>query len=600
MGNDSLGRKWELIELRANGQMKAFSTQNANAAISTNADQVRNSFPFNVDGTNWNAGVWDGGSILNTHQEFDTRVVLGDVVASHYHATHVGGTIGASGVVANAQGMAPNVTLVSYDWGADTSEMLGEGATSANQPDKVYVSNHSYGFITGWANGTWSGNSGPHWWGSWNGGANLEADGFGQYSSSSRSIDSTLYSAPYMLPFRSAGNDRNDSEPANGSTFYYLDGGWQAGVYDNSTHPLGDGDAEGGYDSITESAIAKNLVTVGAANDAVSGGVRNPALATPASFSGWGPADDGRIKPDIVANGVGLYSTDDDNNADYRSLSGTSMSSPNAAGSAILLQDFYNQSFGQAMRASTLKALIIHTADDIGNAGPDYQNGWGLMDTLAAANLIKQQADAPESVFITENTLTNGNTNDFSFTWDGVSTIKASIAWTDPPGSSQSALDSRTPALVNDLDLRIMSPGGAPVTFLPFVLDVNNPANLATNGDNIVDNVEQVLVPGDGEVGEYSIQISHKNTLTNGVQDYALIISGIDPEDSCMGSLDLNNTTINDSQDYEVCGSVTIGPNVTVGATGTLEITARDSITISPDFNAVTGSSVNLDINPAL
>lgn len=56
--------------------------------------------------------------------------------------------------------------------------------------------------------------------------------------------------------------------------------------------------------------MAKNLITIGAANDAVSGGARSPSNGTIASFSSTGPVDDGRIKPDLVANGVGLYSAD--------------------------------------------------------------------------------------------------------------------------------------------------------------------------------------------------------------------------------------------------------------------------------------------------
>lgn len=58
-------------------------------------------------------------------------------------------------------------------------------------------------------------------------------------------------------------------------------------------------------------------------------------------FSSWGPADDGRIKPDIVGKGVSVYSTDDDNNSDYTTLSGTSMSSPNVAGTCVLLLSKY-------------------------------------------------------------------------------------------------------------------------------------------------------------------------------------------------------------------------------------------------------------------
>jgi hypothetical protein len=56
------------------------------------------------------------------------------------------------------------------------------------------------------------------------------------------------------------------------------------------------------------------------------------------SFSAWGPTDDGRIKPDIVADGVNVVSsTNASLTTSYGSFSGTSMASPNAAGSLFLL-----------------------------------------------------------------------------------------------------------------------------------------------------------------------------------------------------------------------------------------------------------------------
>ncbi len=64
--------------------------------------------------------------------------------------------------------------------------------------------------------------------------------------------------------------------------------------------------------------------------DAVTGGLRDPAKATISSFSSWGPTDDGRIKPDVVANGEALYSSLNGSNTSYGSYSGTSMATPNA------------------------------------------------------------------------------------------------------------------------------------------------------------------------------------------------------------------------------------------------------------------------------
>ncbi|MBM3891133.1 MAG: peptidase S8, partial [Verrucomicrobia bacterium] len=320
------GRLFELMEL-VNGKPRYYVTHNANAAISTAADRVRNTPPYNVNGAGYTVGIWDGGAVRSTHREFGTRVRIRDGATVADHPTHVGGTVGASGVAATAMGMAPNVGIDSYDWTSDIAEMTSRAATAPGQAGRIYVSNHSYGYITGWYGNYWYGTFGER-----------EDRGFGQYSSATVNLDSLHYSAPYYLAFKSAGNDRNDPAPAPGATYYYWNGSaWVSKAYNPATDPYADGWDAGGYDTMEEQACAKNIMTVGAVNDAVSGGVRAPANGTMSDFSNWGPTDDGRIKPDIVANGVSLYSTYGTSDTSYGTMSGTSMSSPNAAGSAMLL-----------------------------------------------------------------------------------------------------------------------------------------------------------------------------------------------------------------------------------------------------------------------
>ena len=73
---------------------------NVDAADSTNVEHVTSGGSLGLDltGEGYTVGVWDAGSVLSTHQEFDGRVTVIDGAASHSHSTHVGGTIGASGV----------------------------------------------------------------------------------------------------------------------------------------------------------------------------------------------------------------------------------------------------------------------------------------------------------------------------------------------------------------------------------------------------------------------------------------------------------------------------------------------------------------------
>ena len=527
-GETPTGALFELMAIE-DGRPVYFMTNNVNAAISTAADLVRNTAPYNLNGDGLTAGIWDGGSVLSTHQEFGTRVNVIDAVASHYHSTHVGGTIAAAGVDAAALGMAPSVTIDSYEWTNDASEMAGRAATTPGEAGKIYLSNHSYGLVTGWADGSWSGTYGPHWFGDW---GEREDRGFGQYNTNySRAWDSVCYAAPYYLPFKSAGNDRNDGAPSTGATFYYYSSGWQAKTYDPASDPYGDGWDNGGYDTVGPRAIAKNIMSVGSVDDAVSGGVREPSNGTMTTYSGWGPADDGRIKPDIVANGAGLYSAFNTSDTAYGTIGGTSMASPNAAGSAVLLIEYYGELFpGGAMRSSMLKGLILHTADDLGNPGPDYSFGWGLMNTKAAADHIKAHYDYPSAQHMASGTLDAANPSDtYTFTWDGVSPIRTTLCWTDPPGPGQSGLDVTTPVLVNDLDLRVLGPGSSP-TYQPYTLSLAAPSANATTGDNVVDNVEQVYVASPGTPGLYTAQVTHKGTLTDGQQQYALLLSGQSPD----------------------------------------------------------------------
>jgi len=190
------------------------------------------------------------------------------------------------------------------------------------------------------------------------------------------------------------------------------------------------------------------VITVGAVTDALDAfGNRSLASASISNFSSWGPTDDGRIKPDIVAVGVNVLSTSSLGDNMQDSLDGTSMASPGACGSALLLQELYSDNFsGVAMRASTLKALILHTADDLGSAGPDYVFGWGLMNTKKAAEIIRAHKSSPINNYIIEDALTTTETSkSYSFAWNQVGPIRITLCWTDPAGTAQTGLNNSAP-----------------------------------------------------------------------------------------------------------------------------------------------------------
>jgi hypothetical protein len=573
----------------AGGQPVYRITHNANAAISTGANLLRTS-PYSLSGSGVTIGMWDGGSGRASHQEFGSRMVVKDGSAAIDHATHVGGTMIASGVVASARGMAHSAIVDSYDWNSDTSEMTGRGATGPGQADKIYLSNHSYGYISGW-NRTGGTSPAYVWYGNGTTTTGYEHD-FGRYDSNARDQDALAYSAPYYLIFRSAGNERTDN-PSNGQTVQLSPSNTATVSYSTSSHPAGDGTYRGGFETIGFEALSKNVITIGSVTDAVTSGTRDPAKANLSSFTSWGPTDDGRIKPDVVANGDGLYSSLSGSTSSYGTYSGTSMSSPNACGSASLLVQQFGSLFpGQAMRSSTLKGLLIHTADDRGHPGPDYKFGWGLVNVKAAADLVIDHHDYPIKQRIAEDQLsTSITTRTHSFVWDGVSPIRATLCWTDPAGTATSTTtsDQRTAKLVNNLQLKLIAPDGS--EFQPFVMPfvgVWTQAAMdlpATTGINNTDNVEQVLVSTPALTGTYQAVVSYSGTLANNLQYYSLLISGSAAEEPQPLPLALNGITPNTG----LAGSI-----VTVDLTGT-SLAADTTVTLTKSGQPnITATSVQL------
>lgn len=500
------------------------ATNNENAAI-TNAASLINtpSSLYNLQGGGMHAGIWDSNACRTSHQEFGGRVQKIDSASLlSYHHTHVSGTILGNGSQSNARGMAPMGQLTSHDWNSDFAEMANEAAASENAVASITTSNHSYGYLAGWAYVNISGTTAWHWMG--DGTTDTEHETFGNYNSGARTLDNICVAAPYFLPFWAAGNDRNDG-PNNNARIYLWNGfQWQRSRYKPDSHPPRELDLQ--YDTIAGEAVAKNIMTVGAVSDAVSSGSRDLQQANITIFSSWGPTDDGRIKPDIVANGDSLTSADSSSDTSYLTLSGTSMSTPSAMGAAMLIQQRYAQiNSYKRMPSSLQKALILHSADDLGNPGPDYSYGWGLMNAKAAVELLDKHEASPSLEHLSVINLNDGSSHQRQFQWDGSSSeIRITLCWTDPvPASAIYGIDNPQSALVNDLDIRLTSPTGE--TTLPWILDPTAPSASATRGDNTRDNVEQIIL-NLPVAGNYTLSVNHKGTLTGGNQVCSIIIDG--------------------------------------------------------------------------
>ncbi len=526
-----------LTAVYANGLPEYTTTDDniiAAATIGTNQLWSGGELGLNLDGGSANMvnklAIWDAGKVRSTHIELDTnRIIFKDGASVlNDHATHVAGTMIAKGINPVAKGMSFNAqNLLAFDFSNDVAEMSAEASG-------LLVSNHSYGSIAGWRRNTSESNR----WEFWGEFGASEDFKFGYYSNIAKLLDSLAFLAPNYLIVKSAGNNRSSIGPAVDSTYWRFDA---TGVMiDAGPRPAGIS-SNNAYDIIPTYGTAKNILTVGAVN-AISTGYQNISDVVMSSFSSWGPSDDGRIKPDIVANGVRLTSSTGTGDSDYATFSGTSMAAPNASGSIFLLQEHYNKvTNGSFMRSATLRGLIIHTADEAGvTPGPDYQHGWGLLNVKKAASVITGRNTTHRML---ENNLVQDSSYTMNVVASGTGPLIATLCWTDPPGTVETInrLNNRTPKLVNDLDLEVSR--GTTVS-LPWKLNLLDPAAPAIRGDNVLDNVEKIEInnPVPGET--YTIKVKHKRTLANNAQAYSLLLSGVGGTTYCTSG----PSTANDSR----------------------------------------------------
>lgn len=495
------------------------------ATIQTNTLWAGGSTGLNLSGSSANMkgkiAVWDEGLVRPTHVELAGRITQADGSTTlSDHSTHVSGTMIAAGVNPLAKGMSYGAQLLNcYDFNNDESEMAKAAANG------LLVSNHSYADIAGWYY-----DDSQSRWEFWGAPGDTVDNKFGLYDQDAQIWDSIAYNAPLYLIAKAGGNNRGETGPDVGSPYWRMN---SSGTFVNSGNRPAGISNNAGYNTIATYGDAKNILTLGAVNP-IPGGYTKPSDVVLADFSSLGPSGDGRIKPDVVADGVNVLSSISTADNAYDIFSGTSMATPATAGSSFLLQEYYQKLHsGTFMRSATLKGLLIHTADEAGSTpGPDYAFGWGLINMKRAASVITSD-NTDHSQQVIEAVL-NGTTASatYNITASGKTPVVATLCWTDPPGvpvnvtaSMHNFVDTGR-KLINDLDLRIMDNVTNKVYF-PWTLDRTNPGAAAKKADNIRDNVEKVelgdsLVPG----RSYTITVTHKSSLQRGQQAYSLLISG--------------------------------------------------------------------------
>ena len=430
----------------------------------------------------------------------------------------------------------------------------------------------------------------------------VEDSNFGRYGQTSKDYDDICHSSPFYTMVLAAGNDRADDGPTVSNPHHLV---LQPGTssFVASTTVRNPDNFDSGYDTLSDDSTAKNPLVIGAI-PSISGGYSNSAQVTETTFSSYGPVDDGRIKPDLVAPGVNVLSTGTSLGS-YDTRSGTSMATPAVAGSVALLKSLYQTTFSNLPLNSTVKALLVHTANEAGpSLGPDYKFGWGLVNAKGAADLIVDDGGSGDH-FI-ESTLANGQTKTYSLTTSG-ETVKITIAWNDFSGNvSANSLDSATRAIINDLNIVLKDANGT--SFFPWRLDLNNPASAATRGINNKDNVEKIELDfTPAAFQNYTLEVSHAGVLNTSAlepeQDFSLILEGFSAAPSASNikvtSSSTGNTQIIDNQASPIdLGTIAQGLQATtyqflVENTGNVDLTISN-LTVPTGFIIVKNISSTL------
>jgi len=272
---------------------------------------------------------------------------------------------------------------------------------------------------------------------------------------------------------------------------------------------------EGGWGTILCTAVAKNIVTVGATNS------DDNSLWT---WSNKGPTQDGRIKPEIVSpgcearNGSGIWSTLPGNRYGYLDggSCGTSLAAPSVTGTMTLILEEWRAIHDGDPLPSTIKGLLIHAATDLGPAGPDYACGFGLVNAKKAIDLIR--VDTLDDVIMEDSIFVQGERDLYTLeVGPGETELRITLVWDDYPADPLAAR-----ALVNDLDLVVIGPDGK--RRYPWTLDPYLPQEPAvqTQADH-TNNVEQVYIEnppkGTWLVTVWGTKVPHYN------QTYSLLTS---------------------------------------------------------------------------
>lgn len=228
---------------------------------------------------------------------------------------------------------------------------------------------------------------------------------------------------------------------------------------------------------------AKNVLVVGGTG----------RTGDPEPLSSAGPTYDGRIKPELIADGE----------------DGTSGAAALVSGTVALLQQAYKTQYKQLPSAALIKSVLINSADEIGPQGPQHKTGYGSLNALEALRTINEKHFFAGSV-------DNAGQTDYPITVPAnCGELKVSLAWNDPAAPVNAAS-----ALVNDLDLTVTTLSGQQIS--PWVLSsfpsADSLAAPAKRQTDTLNNTEQVSLQNPA-AGIYIVHVKGRR-VTAGIQKF--------------------------------------------------------------------------------
>lgn len=300
------------------------------------------------------------------------------------------------------------------------------------------------------------------------------------------------------------------------------------------------GNAGPGAQTIGSPAVAKNVIATGASqNNRFDYYIYDFGQEAMADFSSRGPAEDGRIKPDVVAPGTWISSLRSPFGNDefawaeisfnYLFQGGTSQAGPHVSGAAAVFVQWYRELNTNATPSPALvKAAFINSAidmDDTVETGPvpNSDEGWGRVDLSQIIGADRNYDFVDQSV-----TLATGQQYErYLVIADETVPLFVTLAYTDVPG-----FPGAVPALVNDLDLEVVAPDGRVFRGNQFLNGISLADTPSTDNRN---NVECVFI-SEPIAGQWIMRVRARNVPqdaridTPGIdQDFALVTSAILP-----------------------------------------------------------------------